>query len=65
MTRWLVTFDDAIADAETPEAALEARFDDDSIPFGAAVYVIDLDAIEGTPGCVHMRAGAHRIEEST
>lgn len=65
MTRWLVTFDDAVHEADTPARALENAADADSVPIGASVFVIDLDAIEGTDRCVRMRLGGYEVAEPT
>ena len=65
MTRWLVTFDDAVHEAPTPGEALEKAAELDSTPIGATVFVIDLDAIEGTDRCYRMRLGGYEIEELT
>lgn len=63
MTRWLVTFDDAIHVADTPAEALEKAAESDSTPIGCTVFVIDLDAIVGTDRCVRMRLGGYEIPE--
>ncbi len=65
MTRWLVTFDDGVHEADTPAAALEVAADEDSVPIGATVFVIDLDAIEGTDRCIRMRLGGYPVEPQT
>jgi len=59
VTRWLVTFDDAVHEADTPAEALEKAAELDSTPIGAKVFVIDLDAIEGTNRCIRMRLGGY------
>lgn len=63
MTLWLITFDDATVEAETARDAVEARIDDDSIPTGATVFAINLDAIIGTDVCQRFRVGAELIPE--
>lgn len=59
--RWLVTFDDGVHEAATPGEALEKAAEADSVPVGATVFVIDLDAIEGTDSCRRMRLGGYEI----
>lgn len=59
--RWLVTFDDGVHEAGTPAEALEKAADADSVPIGATVFVIDLDAIVDTDRCYRMRLGGYEV----
>lgn len=63
MPRWLITFDDATTDAETARDAVEQRIDEDSIPAGATVFAVNLDAVAGTENCQRFRIGAEPIAE--
>lgn len=65
MTRWLVSFDDAIFEAATPQAAVEKAVasGDYGDPLDSTFYAVDLDAIAGTDRCVRMRVGAVEIPE--
>lgn len=65
VTRWLVTFDDSIVDADTPADALEEAADRHGVPIGATVFVIDLDSIIGTDRCHRMKLGGFEIPEDT
>lgn len=64
MTLWLITFDDATTEAATARDAVEQRIDEDSIPTGATVFAINLDAIVGTENCHRFRIGAEHISET-
>jgi hypothetical protein len=61
MTRWLVVFDDNVFEADTPGEALEQAIEAENIPWGATVFVVDLDVIEKTDYCTRMGSGAYEI----